>query len=284
MKNIKFNLIETISKELSDNMQVRKTRESWGTIWYFKAGDGSCEFALYLYKDDPDDCYLSNVWVEKSKRGEGLGNQLLEMAEKTAAALGASELRLEVEKDNPFARDWYLRHGFKKMDNPGTKASRTWMKKKLTESKRKIMKNISMLYESVFSQQALEEAADGIKSIQGLEHLSRKEIEDMILDQIKERFSENDVTENEAAIVGIAINGSRGRHTARDDSDLDVVMEFSGSMKEDDVYNILHDPDSEFGEISIDGITVDVNPVKKEKSGSLKDVMARSAEYDKKFI
>jgi len=261
---------------------------SWGTVWNFVSEDSTCKFSLYMYSDDPDDCYLSNVWVEPSKRGRGLGNIILDMAEKTALEFGADELRLEVEQENEFAENWYSRHGYEEMSNPGTKPSRKWMKKelieKMTETKIPGLKKITMLYESVFSQASLREAAEGIASVQGLEHMARSEIVEIILEQVHERLADANVMEDEVSVLDAVIVGSRGRGTARDDSDLDVVLAYEGTMREDDLFNILNDPDYENGKISVEGFDVDVNPVRKEESGTLEQVLKKSNEYDRKIL
>ena len=83
----------------------------------------------------------------------------------------------------------------------------------------------------------------------------------------------------QADIVGMEIIGSRNRKTARLDSDLDIVVELKGdNLREDDLFNLLNDNDEP---LEINGIKVDINPIIVEKSGTLKEFMKRSNEYDK---
>ncbi len=120
--------------------------------------------------------------------------------------------------------------------------------------------------------------------VQGLEHYSDNEIKKMIIDQIMERLDASNISDSEVSIKTVAVFGSRNRGTARKDSDLDVVLEYEGSMREDDVFNVLHDEDYEYGTMEIDGIPVDVNPIRAEESGSFTDFMRRSKEYDDKIL
>jgi predicted nucleotidyltransferase len=71
------------------------------------------------------------------------------------------------------------------------------------------------------------------------------------------------------------IHGSRNRGDAREDSDLDVVVEYEGDFKEDALFNMLNEEPLE-----IEGITVDINPIRKEETGTLDKYMERSREYD----
>jgi len=122
------------------------------------------------------------------------------------------------------------------------------------------------------------------ESVQGLEDLSQEEIEQILLDQIEERLSAADVFEDEASVTGIAVIGSRGRGTAREDSDLDVLLGYEGSIREDDMFAILNDPDYETGKISINGLEVDVNPVREEESGTFEQALEKAKKYDKEII
>lgn len=73
-------------------------------------------------------------------------------------------------------------------------------------------------------------------------------------------------------IVGIDVHGSRIRGDNRADSDLDVVVEFDGDWSESALFDALHKEPFE-----IDGVKIDINPITKGKSGSLKEYMARSS-------
>lgn len=113
------------------------------------------------------------------------------------------------------------------------------------------------------------------KPIQGLEGYSRDEIKGIVTDHINDVMRDYDI---DAEIIGMDIHGSRNRHDARPDSDLDVVVEYSGDIREDDMFNALN---GEEDALSIEGIRVDINPIRKEETGDLQDYMKQSEEYDK---
>ncbi len=115
------------------------------------------------------------------------------------------------------------------------------------------------------------------KQIQGLENYSRKEIKDITRDYIQEKLEENNLYDVE--INGLEINGSRNRGTAKENSDLDIVVEYTGDIREDDLFNILNeDP------MYIDGVQVDINPINEYDTGTLKDFMERSNKYDEEVL
>ena len=68
----------------------------------------------------------------------------------------------------------------------------------------------------------------------------------------------------DAQIVDVVVSGSRCRGIEQENSDLDVVVEYTGSTREDDLFNMLHE-DS----IYIAGIQVDINPITESRTGTL---------------
>ncbi len=81
----------------------------------------------------------------------------------------------------------------------------------------------------------------------------------------------------EITFLGLRLHGSRVRGDARADSDLDAVVEYSGDVREDALFDFLN---SEDNRISYRGIPVDVNPIRAEETGTLGEYMRRDAEYD----
>ncbi|MBQ0035369.1 MAG: nucleotidyltransferase domain-containing protein [Firmicutes bacterium] len=66
-----------------------------------------------------------------------------------------------------------------------------------------------------------------------------------------------DVREDEFKYIDMELVGSRINGNNREDSDLDVIVYYSGSVKEDSAFNLLND---EIYRLHIDGIMVDINP------------------------
>ena len=119
-----------------------------------------------------------------------------------------------------------------------------------------------------------DKGSDNIGDVQGLENYSAEEIKEIAREYIEEVIAENGF---DADVVDLAIYGSRRRGDARDDSDLDIVVEYSGNVSEDGLFNALNDAETQ---LEINGVKVDVNPITKGKSGSLSEFMKRAEEYD----
>lgn len=168
------------------------------------------------------------------------------------------------------ARDAYLSNYEKGWKGLGkiTEVTKEEFKKWIDSSTRKT---------KPFSEYASVKAAEPKKEkpIQGLDGYSRDEIKGIVADHINDVMRDNDI---HAEIIGLDIHGSRNRHDARPDSDLDVVVEYSGDIREDDMFNALN---GEEDALSIEGIKVDINPIRKEETGDLRDYMKQSEEYDR---
>lgn len=112
------------------------------------------------------------------------------------------------------------------------------------------------------------------EEIQGIA-LTRKEIKELVQEHVEALLAEADMN---VGIADIEIHGSRGRGNAKPDSDLDVVIEYRGDMKEDGIFNILNEEP-----LYIDGVRVDINPIRPEETGTLAQYMERSREYDANY-
>ena len=108
--------------------------------------------------------------------------------------------------------------------------------------------------------------------IQGLESYSEEELIQQV--RLKTEQVESDLGPGEFRVKQITIIGSRTRSAARPDSDLDVLVEYEGRLKEYAVFNILHeDP------LYVDGILIDINPIRAEESGTTEEWLRRSEKY-----
>lgn len=114
--------------------------------------------------------------------------------------------------------------------------------------------------------------------IQGLENYSRGQIKEMVREHVARVLADVGF---DVEVLDIEIHGSRVRGDAKNESDLDVVVEYKGAEKEDGLFNVLNDEDDA---LFIDGIRVDINPIRAEESGTMSDYMKRSEAYDKEKL
>ena len=91
-------------------------------------------------------------------------------------------------------------------------------------------------------------------------------VRDWILDTVED--AGYDATE--FSYVGIRAYGSRVSGKATEDSDLDVLVEYEGSAREDTIFNILHTEEQR-----MNGVLIDVNPIKAECSGTIEEYLQR---------
>lgn len=75
----------------------------------------------------------------------------------------------------------------------------------------------------------------------------------------------------------IWLHGSRLRGDNKKNSDLDVVMFYWGKNREDDLFNCLHDEEDK---LTLNGIDIDINPVKVTSEKDIEDYKHNSHEYD----
>ena len=148
--------------------------------------------------------------------------------------------------------------------------------KELTKRGYKLPKNI----EKVSSD--LTQGKEQASPVQGLEGYSHKDIEDIVESYVQDILDESDI---DATIEEVTVIGSRSRNEAKADSDLDILLEYSGEdYPEDAMYNLLHDDENP---LEIEGLKVDINPINPHYSLSTEEWLARDArwrEEDKKKV
>ena len=92
------------------------------------------------------------------------------------------------------------------------------------------------------------------------------EVRDWILDTIDEAGYDA----SEFSYVGIRAYGSRVSGKATESSDLDILVEYEGTAREDDIFNVLHEE-----KYWINGVLIDVNPIKADCSGTIEEYLKR---------
>lgn len=101
--------------------------------------------------------------------------------------------------------------------------------------------------------------------------MSAVEIEEMVSYYVQAKIIENDL---DAQVENVIISGSRCREIEKNGSDLDVVVDYKGTIREDDFFNILHEDG-----FTIAGIAIDINPITEDKTGLLAEYLESVEQY-----
>ena len=118
---------------LIKNMKVTTKHEKtdFGDVWHMSSVPKDIfRFAIYRYDDDKDTVYLSNVFVDNAHRKQGLGNSILNTADKIAKKLNAKIICLKVKQDS-FVHEWYGRHGYSDLSVDEEEPQFIWMIKNI---------------------------------------------------------------------------------------------------------------------------------------------------------
>lgn len=115
------------------------------------------------------------------------------------------------------------------------------------------------------------------EKIKGMNNVTTNDIIEYISPIIEDIINECDLN---VEILDYYVHGSRVFGNPREDSDIDVVLYYKGDIKEDALFNILHDEEYE-DQFIYDDIIIDVNPIRDEETGSLKDYIKKDKNYKK---
>lgn len=102
---------------------------------------------------------------------------------------------------------------------------------------------------------------------QDIEKIARNEIRHIV-------YEIEYLSSSEFNIVDVILAGSRSRGLERKRSDIDIVVEYTGSMREDDAFDMFARR-----RIYIGGHRVDVNPIRAEDTGTLDTYLPRAEKY-----
>ncbi|MGN8654503.1 YodL domain-containing protein [Blautia obeum] len=106
----------------------------------------------------------------------------------------------------------------------------------------------------------------------GLNGMSRSEIEETVWAIAQAEIIENDL---DARIQAVRVYGSRTRDGLyKEDSDVDVVIAYEGTVREDDLFSALNEAGYKVG-----NMRVDMNPIRPDKTGTLEDFLEKSERY-----
>lgn len=88
--------------------------------------------------------------------------------------------------------------------------------------------------------------------------------------QILEILRDESFDEAEFELVDLAFYGSRTTGKESIQSDLDVLVEYKGTAREDTIFNVLAE-----NQLELEGVRLDINPIKEDKSGTIADYLQR---------
>ena len=104
-----------------------------------------------------------------------------------------------------------------------------------------------------------------------VEGMDATEVEDAVRDYLMDTIRRQDLL---IQIGEVVVCGSRCRGTEKTTSDLDIVVEYKGDIREDDLFNLFHED-----EFLLGNHKVDINPIKDDKSGNIADFLRQAAIY-----
>lgn len=121
------------------------------------------------------------------------------------------------------------------------------------------------------SRTVMEFKAKTEQCFQPIAGMSATEIEELVEEYVTAKLAETDF---DAEVRDVVISGSRCRGLEGRHSDLDVVVEYIGDEREDDMFNLLHED-----KFSIGGVKVDINPITECRTGTLEEYLPSVEKY-----
>lgn len=109
---------------------------------------------------------------------------------------------------------------------------------------------------------------------------SVEELQNNFTDDIKNILAENEIDYDEFEIEDVRLYGSYTTGKNKDTSDLDVIVQYKGKMKEDAAFNILNDENLTITDVNGVERKVDINPINRELSGTIDEHIERMHEID----
>ncbi len=122
--------------------------------------------------------------------------------------------------------------------------------------------------------EAIPPVSDRTEPEVSLQDRSMADIEETVLSYAQAQIDQMGL-HDDVQLHGARVYGSRTREGLySEQSDIDVVISYSGNIREDDFFSALHEECFSFA-----GIPVDINPISTEKTGSLEDYLKTAEKY-----
>lgn len=106
--------------------------------------------------------------------------------------------------------------------------------------------------------------------------MSADNLVEMIKADIENILQEADVTPEEFNMEDLRVYGSYTTGKNKETSDLDFILQYSGSMREDDAFNMLHYDNLTIEDKNGRTVNIDINPINRELSGTIDEHLGKS--------
>lgn len=104
-----------------------------------------------------------------------------------------------------------------------------------------------------------------------VEEMNATEVEDVVRDYLMDTIRRQDLL---IQIGEVMVYGSRCRGTEKTTSDIDIIVEYKGDIREDDLFNLFHED-----EFLLGNHKVDINPIQADKSGNIAEFLQQATIY-----
>lgn len=104
-----------------------------------------------------------------------------------------------------------------------------------------------------------------------VEGMNATEVENAVRDYLMDAIRRQDLL---IQIGEVMVYGSRCRGTEKTTSDIDIVVEYKGDIREDDLFNLFHED-----EFLLGNHKVDINPIQADKSGNIAEFLQQATIY-----
>ena len=89
----------------------------WGHVWHIITNDGKGHIELQYDKDKPNSVFICSLSVTSDKRKQGIGTELLHIAENIAIENGKYFFKLTIDKPKKdWLYDFYINNGYEVHD------------------------------------------------------------------------------------------------------------------------------------------------------------------------
>ena len=112
---------------------------------------------------------------------------------------------------------------------------------------------------------------------------SVENITSSLKNDVQNVITENNLDETEFNLQDAKIYGSYAKGKNKATSDLDIIVQYSGNMREDDAFNMFANAGLVITDKNGNEIKVDVNPINIDKSGTIEDNLDYFDSLDTKF-